>query len=145
MAGNNDNIVPPTTGGEEPAPTVNATATFYPDEKRSASVTSGQRNVTMIEMSNKDKDAAIATDKEAELLPSPEEQIEALGIADWRALEKKIVRRLDFTLMPCLWVLYLFNYLDRASIAQARLSSLDEDLGLVGSQFSSAVAVLSAG
>jgi MFS transporter, ACS family, DAL5 transporter family protein len=68
-------------------------------------------------------------------LPSVLAPIEALGIEDWRTLEKKIVRRLDLTLMPCLWVcclflptclrpltchsqvLYIFNYLDRASIA----------------------------
>lgn len=50
-------------------------------------------------------------------LPSTEEPIEALGIPNWRELEKKIVHRLDMTLMPCLIVLYLFNYLDRASIA----------------------------
>ena len=50
-------------------------------------------------------------------LPSPEETIEALGIPEWRALEKQVLKRLDMTLMPCLWVLYLFNYLDRASIA----------------------------
>lgn len=48
---------------------------------------------------------------------SPEEQLDALGIPNWRELERKIVRRLDMTLMPCLWVLYLFNYLDRSSIA----------------------------
>lgn len=48
---------------------------------------------------------------------NPEEKIEALGIPNWRELEKQVVRRLDMTLMPCLWVLYLFNYLDRASIA----------------------------
>ena len=48
---------------------------------------------------------------------NPEVQIEALGIPNWRNLEKQVVRRLDMTLMPCLWVLYLFNYLDRASIA----------------------------
>lgn len=50
-------------------------------------------------------------------LPSTLDSIEALGIPDWQKLEKKLVRRLDWTLMPCLWVLYLFNYLDRASIA----------------------------
>lgn len=50
-------------------------------------------------------------------LPSTEEPIEALGIPNWRELEKKIVHRLDMTLMPCLILLYLFNYLDRASIA----------------------------
>ncbi|KAF4983049.1 hypothetical protein FZEAL_1449 [Fusarium zealandicum] len=83
--------------------------------------------------------------KHGDLLPSPEEQIDALGIPNWRDLEKQVVRRLDMTLMPCLWVLYLFNYLDRASIAQARLSSLDEDLKLEGSQFSTAVSILSLG
>ncbi|EKJ72786.1 hypothetical protein NXS19_012892 [Fusarium pseudograminearum] len=83
--------------------------------------------------------------KEEGRLPSPEEQIEALGIPNWRELEKKIVRRLDMTLMPCVWCLYFFNYLDRASIGHARLSSFDADLGLVGSNFSSAVSILSLG
>jgi hypothetical protein len=78
-------------------------------------------------------------------LPSPEEQIEALGIPNWRELEKKIVRRLDMTLMPCVWCLYFFNYLDRASIGQARLSTFEEDLNLSGSNFSSAVSILSLG
>lgn len=55
--------------------------------------------------------------KPTDLPADPEEQIEALGIPNWRELEKKVVRRLDMTLMPCLWILYLFNYLDRASIA----------------------------
>nr|GFD20559.1 hypothetical protein [Tanacetum cinerariifolium] len=32
--------------------------------------------------------------------------IEALGIEDWQAKEKKIVRRLDMTLLPQLWILY---------------------------------------
>lgn len=50
-------------------------------------------------------------------LPSNLAPIEALGIENWQELEKKLVRRLDLTLMPCLWVLYMFNYLDRASIA----------------------------
>lgn len=78
-------------------------------------------------------------------LPSPEATIDALGIPNWRDLEKKLVLRLDMTLMPCLWVLYFFNYMDRASIGQARLSTLDEDLNLTGSNFSSAVSILSLG
>lgn len=35
----------------------------------------------------------------------------------WRAREKRLVRKLDMTLMPMVWVLYLFNYLDRNNIA----------------------------
>lgn len=53
----------------------------------------------------KDKTEALidaeALNKQAEFIPSPEDQIDALGIPEWRTLEKKIVRRLDMTLMPC--------------------------------------------
>lgn len=49
-------------------------------------------------------------------LPAREEALEQLGIPNWRELEKKIVRRLDMTLLPTLWILYVFNYLDRASL-----------------------------
>ncbi len=45
--------------------------------------------------------------------------VEALQMVDevWLANEKKLVRKLDMTLMPVIWVLYLFNYLDRNNIA----------------------------
>jgi MFS family permease len=83
----------------------------------------------------------------ADELPSPEEIIEALGIPDWKKLEKKLVRRLDFTLVPMLWILYVTNYLDRASLGQARISepSIDTSLSLTGYQFSNAISILSAG
>lgn len=73
------------------------------------------------------------------------EAILALNDPDWKAKEKKLVRILDFTLLPMLWILYLFNYLDRTSIAQARLNTFEEDLGLEGNQFNTAVSVLTAG
>jgi len=90
---------------------------------------------------------AEALDKQAASIPSPEDQIDALGIPEWRTLEKKLVRRLDMTLMPCLWTLYLFNYLDRASIAQARLNTLEEDLNLDDDKdhYQTAVMILSLG
>lgn len=34
-----------------------------------------------------------------------------------RVMEKRIVRKLDMTLMPAVWVLYFFNYMDRNNIA----------------------------
>lgn len=36
---------------------------------------------------------------------------------NWKTREKSLVRKLDMTLMPLVWVLYLFNYLDRNNIA----------------------------
>lgn len=82
---------------------------------------------------------------EAEKVQDALDPLEALGDPDWRAKEKKLVRVLDTTLMPMLWVLYLFNYLDRTNIAQARLNTFEEDLGLVNNQFNIAVSVLTAG
>jgi hypothetical protein len=45
--------------------------------------------------------------------------LDALGLDDLKAVEKRLVRRLDMTLLPMLWVLYLSNYLDRTNIAWA--------------------------
>lgn len=42
-------------------------------------------------------------------------------------------------------ILYLFNYLDRTNISQARLDTFEEDLGLQNGQFNIAVSVLTAG
>lgn len=36
---------------------------------------------------------------------------------DTRAMEKRLVRKLDMTLMPVVWILYFFNYMDRNNIA----------------------------
>lgn len=41
--------------------------------------------------------------------------------------------------------LYLFNYLDRASIAQARINTLEEDLNLGPDHYNTAVMILSLG
>ena len=71
--------------------------------------------------------------------------IAELNLPDWRHTEKQLVNRLDWTLMPTLWLLYMNNYLDRTNIAQARLNTLDEDLGLTGADFSTAVSVLTVG
>ena len=139
------------TGTELPQDHVPATTT-EPSAHPPAYVQPGDGTAPV----EKDVETASAVEKELALveegymknegrLPSPEERIDALGIPNWRELEKKIVRRLDMTLMPCLWVLYFFNYMDRASIGQARLSTLDQDLNLTGSNFSTAVSILSLG
>jgi hypothetical protein len=56
--------------------------------------------------------------------------VAALGFDNVAELEKKIIRRLDMFMMPQLWILYMFNYLNRTNIAQARLNTFDEDLNL---------------
>lgn len=44
-----------------------------------------------------------------------------------RDMERKLVRKIDSRMMPFVVIIYLFNYLDRNSITQARLYGLQED------------------
>ncbi|KAF2128263.1 retrograde regulation protein 2 [Dothidotthia symphoricarpi CBS 119687] len=62
-----------------------------------------------------------------------------------RALEKKLVRRIDLRSLPILAILFLLNILDRNAIANARLGGLEATLGISDVQYQTAVMVLWAG
>ncbi|KAH8429218.1 uncharacterized protein LDX57_006885 [Aspergillus melleus] len=49
--------------------------------------------------------------------------------------EKKLVRKIDFHLMPLLIVSYGLQYLDKTSLAYSAILGIREDLNLVGQQF----------
>ncbi|RYP34304.1 hypothetical protein DL767_004298 [Monosporascus sp. MG133] len=59
--------------------------------------------------------------------------------------EIRLVRKLDYRIMPILWLMYFFNYVDRGALAQARLNNLEDDLGMAGNDFNVAVSVLVVG
>ncbi|TLD05176.1 uncharacterized protein PgNI_09129 [Pyricularia grisea] len=63
--------------------------------------------------------------------------LEELGVD-----EKALVRKLDKYLLWLVMSLYLFSFLDRVNIGNARLYHFEEDLGLVGNQFQIAVSIL---
>ncbi|KAL7817433.1 major facilitator superfamily domain-containing protein [Trichoderma aethiopicum] len=56
--------------------------------------------------------------------------------------EKKLLRKLDLYIIPLVMALYLFSFLDRVNIGNARLYGLEEDLGLSSEQFQVAVSIL---
>ncbi|GJD00133.1 Major facilitator superfamily transporter [Colletotrichum higginsianum IMI 349063] len=58
------------------------------------------------------------------------------------AAEKKIVRKLDMHIIPLVMLLYLFSFLDRVNIGNARLYNLERDLDMHGNQFQVAVSIL---
>lgn len=58
------------------------------------------------------------------------------------AAEKKLVRKLDLYIVPIIMLLYLFSFLDRVNIGNARLYGMEEDLGLHGNQYQTAVSIL---
>lgn len=87
-----------------------------------------------------------------------------LSPADRERLEKKLVRKIDFRLLPPVIIMYIMNYLDRVgtmhaewmlkadskqnNIATARLAGnpgLEEDLGLTDSQYETCVSILFVG
>uniref|UniRef100_A0A0D2Y1J3 Major facilitator superfamily (MFS) profile domain-containing protein n=1 Tax=Fusarium oxysporum (strain Fo5176) TaxID=660025 RepID=A0A0D2Y1J3_FUSOF len=44
--------------------------------------------------------------------------------------ERRLVRKIDFTLLPCLWWVYVLAYLDRGNIANANAAGMSESLNM---------------
>ncbi|WKT51797.1 hypothetical protein QSH57_002311 [Fusarium oxysporum f. sp. vasinfectum] len=59
--------------------------------------------------------------------------------------EAQLVRKIDLRLLPLVVTIYLFNYLDRNSITQARLYGLQEDTHVKGATYQTAISIFSAG
>lgn len=59
--------------------------------------------------------------------------------------EIKLVRKLDWYMMPSLWLMYFFNFLDRNAMINGKLNSLAEDLNLRGTQYNTCVSILFVG
>ena len=49
--------------------------------------------------------------------------------------EKRLVRKIDWRILPVVTVLYLANFIDRTNIGNARVAGLEKDLQLVGTQY----------
>lgn len=55
--------------------------------------------------------------------------------------EKKLLRKMDFRIVPTLALLYLMSFLDRGNIGNANIEGLSEDLGLTSKQYSMCLTV----
>jgi sugar phosphate permease len=62
--------------------------------------------------------------------------------AEWVEYQnRKLLRKVDMHLLPMLIVMYLFNFLDRSNLAQAREGTLEADLGMKGTDFNLATSI----
>ncbi|KAG9312027.1 major facilitator superfamily domain-containing protein [Chiua virens] len=59
-----------------------------------------------------------------------------------QAAERRLVRKLDFRLLPTIVIIFLMNYIDRVAITSARLKGLQTDLSLSDVQYDTVVAIL---
>ncbi|KAF9439032.1 hypothetical protein BGZ76_001008 [Entomortierella beljakovae] len=55
-------------------------------------------------------------------------------------MEQTVLRKLDRNLLPLLGILYLFSYLDRVNIGNARLFGLEDDIKMTNGQYNIALA-----
>ncbi|KAI4866527.1 putative MFS transporter [Hypoxylon rubiginosum] len=66
--------------------------------------------------------------------------------AEWHDdTAKKLMRKVDLHLLPMLILMYMLNFLDRNNLAQARLGTLEADLGMTGTDFNLATSILFVG
>ncbi|BGP38805.1 hypothetical protein JCM10449v2_002742 [Rhodotorula kratochvilovae] len=73
------------------------------------------------------------------------DKIALLSDEDRQEEERKLLRKIDFTLLPTLFVLLILNYLDRNALASARVQGIEADLGMVGTNFNTAISILFVG
>jgi MFS family permease len=59
-------------------------------------------------------------------------------------LEKKLKRRIDFSILPVLWLLFLVSFVDRGNIGNAKIAGMTKDLRLLGNRYNIAVQVFTA-
>ncbi|EMR69405.1 putative major facilitator superfamily protein [Eutypa lata UCREL1] len=55
--------------------------------------------------------------------------------------EKRLVRKMDLTVFPILFVVYMLSFLDRINISNARIQGMTQDLDLTGNRFNIALFV----
>lgn len=60
-------------------------------------------------------------------------------------LNKKLLRRIDWRLMPTITIMFLMNYLDRINISNARIAGLQDDLGMSDTMWSTAISMFYVG
>jgi hypothetical protein len=56
-------------------------------------------------------------------------------------LNKKVVRKCDLHIIPWLFAIWLFAFIDRSNIGNARIDGLTEDLNMKGTDFNVALVI----
>ncbi|KAJ5484805.1 transporter [Penicillium diatomitis] len=70
------------------------------------------------------------------------DEVSSVPTVEEEKLERTLMRKIDLHILPFVVLLYLFSFLDRVNIGNARLYGLEDDLDLVGNQYQVAVSIL---
>ncbi|KAF4947677.1 hypothetical protein FGADI_10248 [Fusarium gaditjirri] len=87
-------------------------------------------------VSNKDADFSNEEKAQVELATSISAREANSTLTMTPAEERKLVRKIDLHLMPLMFILYLFQYLDKTSLGYTSIMGILEDANLNGTQYS---------
>jgi hypothetical protein len=62
-----------------------------------------------------------------------------------KVAERKLLWKLDFTVLPLLWLLYLVCFVDRSNIGNAKIQGMEKELNLEGQKYNVAVFIFNIG
>lgn len=95
-----------------------------------------------VERSNTSLDMMKYAEKQVEDTTLAKDSSSLENAVEWdETTTAKLLRKIDWKLIPFLALLYLLSFLDRTNIGNARLDTLEADLGMTGLMYNNALAV----
>ncbi|KAL3476137.1 major facilitator superfamily domain-containing protein [Aspergillus californicus] len=91
-------------------------------------------------MTDKHDTSSLAEVEDIDGKPNTTQSLVAAYIPDTEE-ERKLVRKIDFFLLPTIWLMYLWSYMDRTNIGNAREAGMGDDLNLDSQKYSIALIV----
>ncbi|KAH7139577.1 major facilitator superfamily domain-containing protein [Dendryphion nanum] len=73
------------------------------------------------------------------------ESLRGLSEDEISVLNRKLVKKVDFIVLPIIGILYILNYIDRQNLAAAKLQGITDDLNMSTQQFATAISILFVG
>ncbi|KAK7755721.1 hypothetical protein SLS62_002333 [Diatrype stigma] len=59
--------------------------------------------------------------------------------------EIALVKKLDWYMLPILWLMYFLNFLDRNAVVNGKLNNMSEELNMTSSQYNTCISVFFVG
>lgn len=103
---------------------------------------------TVVEMANFDDKKDVSTieyvsdssERVEKAVPEEHGGLDETNLPDYHDKEvTRILRKVDYRLVPMLTLLYLLAFLDRGNIGNAKVAGMNEDLNLTGTEYNLAL------
>lgn len=86
--------------------------------------------------------ASVVYDRDEDVDAKPTAGLDESNLPNYDDAEtKRVLRKVDYRLVPMLMLLYLICFVDKGNIGNARVAGMNKDLGLTDSQYNLALMV----